>query len=125
MKLQELINKYPKIFDKSTYSIGWWAPDTWIPLIDELCNTIQNYCDTHPEEKQIVCEQMKEKFGGLRFYVNFATDEIYKHIKNCEKQSYELCQECGCTNDLGMTKGWMTILCKLCAIKLNKEMRED
>ncbi len=125
MTLQELIDKYPKIFDKTVMNIGWYAPESWIPMIDEVCQKIQDWCDTQPVEAQIMCQQMKEKFAGLRFYVNFATDEIYDIIRKCEKQSYELCQECGCTDNLGMTKGWMTILCKSCAIKLNKEMRED
>lgn len=126
MTLDELIHKYPKIFDKSTYTIGWWAPLSWIPMIDEMCQKIQDWCDTQPPESQVICHQMKEKFGGLRFYVNFATDDIYKLINIYEKQSYKMCQECGCTDcQLFKTKGWISFICQECAIKLNKQIHED
>jgi hypothetical protein len=129
MTQQELINKYPKIFNLTqTHRVNWGIPEAWVPLVDELCLQIQTYCDEHPEYEQVCCEQMKEKFGGLRFYTNPTSQEVYDLIHKYEKQSYEICQECGCShNERGLfrTTGWIRILCKDCAITLNKEIHED
>ena len=38
--------------------------------------------------------QVKEKFGGLRFYIN-ATPEQYKVIMKAEAESFKTCENCG------------------------------
>ena len=40
----------------------------WLNLIDELCCTLQIYLDSHSDVPQVKVLQVKEKFGGLRFY---------------------------------------------------------
>lgn len=42
-----------------------------------------------------VASQIKEKFGGLRFYVNGATDKHWNYIHFAESMSYKICEECG------------------------------
>lgn len=82
---KELDNKlcqtYPKIFvqrkwtmDKTCMCWGFEIADSWYPLIDRLCKWLQWYCDKHPEVTQVVATQVKEKFGGLRFYVEGGDD---------------------------------------------------
>jgi len=120
MNLEELIEKYSKIFNRDIYNLGWHIPETWIPLVNELCTEIQKQCDK--QDFQITCSQMKEKFGGLRFYVHIATPEIWELIDQCERKSIEICQECGCKNcNVSPTSGWIIYLCDLCKIKLNKQ----
>ena len=60
--------------------------------------------------------QVKEKFGGLRFYVNSATEEMYRLISEAESQSYEICEECGKPGTLSqkIKGGWMKTLCLEC-----------
>lgn len=124
MTHQELILKYPKIFDVSNQSrISWEFPKGWFDLVDQLCQEIQSYCDEHPEYEQVKCDQIKEKFGGLRFYINSGTDEVYEIIGKYAKKSTKLCNECSCTDcEIVRTKGWILYLCKPCAIKLNKNV---
>ena len=52
--------------------------------------------------------QVKQKFGGLRFYINEGSKEIFEKIT--ENRSYEICEKCG---EPGKpTKGgWITTLC--------------
>ena len=38
-----------------------------------------------------VC-QVKEKFGGLRFYINAATSEVHKRISQAEIESLTICE---------------------------------
>jgi hypothetical protein len=117
MTKQELLLKYPKIFE-FTHPTNIYIPKMWIPLVDNLCQELQEYGDQN--NVQIDCVQVKEKFGSLRFYLDkylVTTEEI---ISKYEKQSRELCQECGTTEDIIRTSGWITYLCESCAHKLNK-----
>jgi len=75
---KEILDKYPKIFkDKDlpmTHTCMCWGlevPDDWLPVIDQLCDAMQNYTYTSSgagKFPQVVAEQVKYKWGGLRFY---------------------------------------------------------
>lgn len=78
----------------------------WVPLIDNL---ITELCalgwDKH-------VEQIKEKFGGLRFYIGGATPEMHDLINRAEDASIKICEECGKEgkrSDWG--KYWIKTLC--------------
>jgi hypothetical protein len=70
-----------------------------------------------------VC-QIKEKFGGLRFYINEGSDEIFERIQQAESESYEICEICGSKDDIGRTSGWITTMCEPCATKEFKNKPE-
>lgn len=55
--------------------------------------------------------QVKEKFGGLRFYINGGTDEIFNRIIEAERKSYEICEETGKPGKLRTDLGWHRTLC--------------
>jgi len=77
----------------------------WFPLIKELIvDLIELGWD-----KQIC--QVKEKFGGLRFYINSGSDEIYDRISKAEDASYEICERTGKPGKLRQDIGWWTTLC--------------
>lgn len=57
-----------------------------------------------------VC-QVKEKFGGLRFYINEGSDEIFKRIGDAENISYKTCEKCGTLGQLRNDIGWHQTLC--------------
>ena len=56
--------------------------------------------------------QVKEKFGGLRFYVSSASQEFNDMIDQAEHDSFEVCEQCGepgyKDNDGGY---WIRTLC--------------
>ena len=62
------------------------------------------------EMKVPVASQVKEKFGGLRFYVEQATDEHFNYISFAENMSYRTCEQCGAPGKL-YTQGWHRTLC--------------
>jgi hypothetical protein len=65
------------------------------------------------EEKKIpIAVQIKEKFGGLRFYVQAATDKHYNYISFAESMSYRTCEECGAPGKT-YTDGWHKTLCDI------------
>ena len=128
MKTEDIINKYPKIFEPyngNPNGVNWHGvPEGWLPIIDKLCGCIQHYIDYHvsytKEEKykpdQVTCSQMKEKFGGLRFYTNGHDEVVEGMIKMAEHLCDFKCQDCGSEEDLGMTTGWLSVLCRNCVI---------
>lgn len=127
MTLDQLIEKYPKIFEDyegNPNRVNWYCPEGWIPVVDKLCGSIQDYIDNTIVYKaseeirpnQITCSQMKEKFGGLRFYTNGHDDIVDGMIRMAEYMCDNACQDCGSEQDLGITSGWITVLCRSCAI---------
>ena len=65
------------------------------------------------EQEQLVpvASQVKEKFGGLRFYVDGANEEHHNFIWFAENMSYRTCEKCGNPGKL-YTNGWHTTLCE-------------
>ena len=75
----------PPITDSNFFDIDLG----WYPLVKELIEDLINL----GWNKQ-TC-QVKEKFGGLRFYINEGSDEIHKRITKAENDSYEICEVTG------------------------------
>jgi hypothetical protein len=71
-----------------------------------------------------VAVQVKEKFGGLRFYVQAATDKDYHYISFAESMSYVTCEQCGSPGKR-YTDGWHTTLCDIHAAMLGREEVEE
>jgi hypothetical protein len=82
----------------------------WFTLINELCSRI----DLLDSEREIRVLQIKEKFGGLRFYVSKSIPEIDSLISEYEHKSYNICEFCGSSNDLKRSKGWIKVACREC-----------
>jgi hypothetical protein len=59
-----------------------------------------------------VAVQIKEKFGGLRFYVQAATNKHYDYISFAESMSYRTCEVCGAPGKR-YTDGWHKVLCDI------------
>ena len=60
--------------------------------------------------------QVKEKFGGLRFYIGAGSDEIFQRIDKAEEESYQICEECGKPGKL-RDRSWIKTLCEECEKK--------
>jgi hypothetical protein len=58
--------------------------------------------------------QVKEKFGGLRFYYDGGNDYIDGMVRLAEDLSYKTCEYCSSTENVGQTRGWIVTLCKKC-----------
>lgn len=66
-----------------------------------------------PPIPQVVAEQVKEKFAGLRFYVSGGDRYCHNIISFAESLSYRICEDCGRTDELVATsgKGWIQTKC--------------
>ena len=73
-----------------------------------------------PEIPQVVADQVKEKFGTLRFYYHGGDEEISGMVRMAEAMSSVTCDVCG---NPGTTKGpgWIRTLCETHRKKESKE----
>lgn len=126
---EQLYKKYPLIFQQKDLSmketcmcwgISCW--EGWYFLIDQLCFSIQNYIDQnkHLKIQQVQATQVKEKFGHLCFYYQGGDDNIGGMVHLAENMSYNICEQCGSTENVGQTTGWIYTLCKSCSSKDEK-----
>ena len=54
--------------------------------------------------------QIKEKFGGLRFYIGLGTDEIHAAIQAAEDRSNSTCEISGEPGERRSLGGWLKVL---------------
>jgi hypothetical protein len=120
----KLVEKYPKILknyggDKKVTCMHWGMEcgDGWYNLLDETMYKLQHICDTM--HVQVIAEQIKEKFGSLRFYyrveTNFNTVEsiITSVVHSAERESLHICENTGKIGYKCQSQnGWMKVLSK-------------
>jgi len=126
----KLFEKYPKIFRQKdllpTQTAMCWGievGDGWFWLLDKLCSLIQGHIDVDKNREQLEAIQVKEKFGGLRFYCSGSDEMIEGMIRFAEHLSFEICERCGSTQAIRQTEGWIKTLCEGCREEMNYESR--
>ena len=114
------VNRY-KPMTETTMCWGFECGDGWFNIINQLCANIQHHIDwrnrkneldpTQPIVSQVTVDQVKEKFGTLRFYYTGGDDYIDGLVSMAESMSGVTCEECG---NPGSTvgRGWLTTLCE-------------
>lgn len=118
---KKLVKKYPKILSEyrgnpnhTCMAFGLECGDGWYNIIDFLLNRIQTYIDRN-EKPQVVAEQIKEKFGGLRFYYRGGDAHVSGIVSTIEALSYKVCEVCGSMAGVKQSNsGWITTRCKKC-----------
>jgi len=113
--------KYPDIFKdrygdmrETAMCWGFECGDGWYNIIDSLCATIKNREDNlkfHKKEfAPVVATQVKEKYGGLRFYYTGGDDYIDGAVAMAEYLSEATCETCGAPGK-PRGSGWVRTLC--------------
>ena len=113
MTQDEIVKKYPGLFDKD-FVIECGAG--WNLIVDELCGKISEYLKSQRWQlrKYFRVEQVKEKYGGLRFYVNVYMDDVENLIREYEMKSFAVCEVCGQPGELRDDRHWLVTLCDSC-----------
>jgi hypothetical protein len=97
---------------------GFACGDGWYNIIDALSVVLQDLIRAIPENedrKNYYAVQVKEKFGGLRYYMSQLTAEMSAAISVAEALSVSTCEVCGSpgTNKHNI-RGWVRTLCPTC-----------
>ncbi len=115
----ELYRGRNKIIQESLMPFGFACGDGWFDLIYKLSQDITAI------DKETEAMQVKEKFGGLRFYINGAPKEVHDLIHKAEDKSYHICEMCGKKGKLREDLGWVLTLCNKHYKEIKKEVKSN
>ncbi len=117
LTFEDLAEDYPKVFQAGRPRCGMGVGRGWEALVRELCQAIE---DLLPAESDFKVAQIKEKFGGLRFYTepNTLPEDTNRNIARLiflvECRSFGACEVCGKPGKSepgGSRYGWVKTLC--------------
>jgi hypothetical protein len=136
-----LCEKYPKMMvnrnkpmQETCMCWGFDCGDGWFNILDQLMGNIQHHIDWKEKQRkwaidfnskaaqeemrvvpesipQVTLDQIKEKFGTLRFYYTGGDDVIDGMVRMAESMSGVTCEECGSPGKR-IGGGWVTTLCE-------------
>lgn len=98
---EELLEKYGIAYPSCGFGIG----EGWVDLVETLIADLI----VLGWDKDL--HQVKEKFGGLRFYIGTATQLMYDRIARAERESYKTCEQCGGPGQIRRNGGWLHVSC--------------
>lgn len=109
---KRMVEAYPKMFAEPyggfAVGPGWW------PILESLCGQIQHHLDWKNKQSEVVPQvtvaQIKEKFGGLRFYYDGGDDAIDGMLRMAESWAAHSCETCGAPGER-RDGGWIRTLC--------------
>ncbi len=115
---QQLMDKFPfmeatNVFsdERLGYPIGCECGDGWYDIIYKLCDELNSlYIQNGKDANKILVQQIKEKYGSLRFYTGGLIEGGHDIINKYEDLSAETCEICGKKGKL-TGKGWVQTLC--------------
>jgi hypothetical protein len=101
---QRLVERWPTWFNTggdirhTAMPRGFEHNDGWFDILWRLCEDLEPLIAQM--EQEVGCQfevlQVKEKFGGLRFYVNCRNDAaIRQRIDAAIRESFHICEVCG------------------------------
>ena len=115
---KKMHESYPKMFSQPyggfAVGAGWW------PIIESLCRQINSHVEWKQNQLEkyqrgegcpdVVVAQIKEKFGGLRFYYDGGDDVVDGMVRMAESWAAHSCEECGKPGK-SRSGGWIRTLC--------------
>ena len=110
---------------------GWHVGPGWQEILYTLCKHIEDTLKRYGLEKtDFIVAQVKEKFGGLRFYhewadmtertegirnrAELAEEDIIAQVRIAEQASVTTCEDCGKPGVLDNSNYWIKCRCPEC-----------
>lgn len=118
-RLNALPFTYPRLFERGQLW-GIEHGDGWSQIIVTLCERLETILQDDPDAKFAV-RQVKEKFGGLRFYysLELAQDEttllVREAVDLAAAASVNVCEYCGQLGQLRRHNRWLRTQCLSCS----------
>jgi len=99
-------------------------PDEWAIESANKAIVKAEFNEVPPPMPYVTASQVKEKFGGLRFYTNGYTDGISGMISMAESMSYRTCEVCG-NPGRSNNYGWISTLCDTHRLERGETLPQD
>lgn len=149
-KLSALVTAHPELFRGKPPAVASELPGGWFDIVDALCRDIEDLLG--PEPWRLDIQQIKEKFGGLRFYFSldgfedmFADlhadrgirtliakadgpplmDKIRELVAAASLRSTTTCEACGATGTRATRGGQVSTLCPQHADEAESQQASD
>ena len=121
---KKLVKAFPLLYGdrnapmQSTSMCCGFPGDGWFDIIWDLSSKLEpliQKCIDEDQDTELYPKafQVKEKFGGLRFYMTCGSREIFDLTDEAEALSYKTCEECGEPGEK-RDSGWIHTLCNNC-----------
>ena len=118
----QLCERYPRMMVNRNKSMmettmywGFECGDGWFNIIDQLMGNIQHHIDWRNRKgdvvAQVTVDQVKEKFGTLRFYYTGGDDYVRGLVSMAESMSGVTCESCG-NPGKSTGGGWIKTVCE-------------
>lgn len=135
------------IIDDNYGAFGCEVSDGWYDVIYGLCAEITELYKKQGQPIDIVVDQIKEKYGTLRFYYHHEGEDkgntidcpgvslrflpndselhrqVVEIVHKWEKKSGEVCEKCGKPGVLRNDLSWILTLCDDCYDKIQPKKR--
>lgn len=117
---RKLFKEFPELFrysddiQASLTGFGVEYGDGWYDLTYNALSKIYKIAKRDglfDKEYPLYLTQAKEKFGYLRLYFSFGTDEIWDIVEEAELKSMETCEICGNKGEIREDLSWILCLC--------------
>ena len=129
-----LCERYPKMMvnrnktaQETCMCWGFSCGDGWYNILNQLMSNIQHHIDWKNRKEEVVAQvtldQVKEKFGTLRFYYSGGDDAIDGMVRMAESMSGVTCEECSAPAQTH-GPGWIRTICEPCETKRETERAE-
>lgn len=109
----KLRDRHPWVYE----NVYFECDDGWFCLLDTLASYIENDIsdlkeDIDEYERDLYRpSQIKEKWGGLRFYVDASSERTNIAIQFAESLSFRICEVCGRSGEI-RKNCWRKTLCE-------------
>lgn len=123
---QELFKSCPSVFDKDRGACHRLECDKgWFSHIEKASRKLEEINRQIPLEAQrVVAAQIKQKFGGLRYYYHLPDGfpkELVSQVRDVMNEAHTACDTtcewCSKPGKLDQSKGWLLCLCEECTEK--------
>jgi hypothetical protein len=115
-KFPDLYRQHSLPMTQTAMCWGFSHGDGWFNIIRELSIKLSHYA--RKNNLKIEASQVKEKFGGLRFYLDYNDKVTDKLVEEAEKACSKTCEVCGSTNNVTTSgKCWVITRCEECRKK--------
>jgi hypothetical protein len=100
--------------------MGWGIEcgDGWFSILDRLGSKIEPILvailNEGNEDRVPKAMQIKEKYGTLRVYMDWQTEEIDEAIRQAEVEAEYTCCCCGKEGKMENIRGWYSVICEGC-----------